>query len=58
MIRHALSRLLLSAACSRAIFQGNTRSRDLLIKLGFEYQGMKVYPPTGVLEPTYLLRNP
>jgi len=46
---------------ARALFAGhfpaNEASRRLLVKLGFEYDGMKVYPPTGVLEPTYLLRN-
>jgi len=36
-------------------FPQNERSRRVLLKLGFEYQGMKVYPPTGILEPTYLL---
>ena len=57
VIRHAFRNLAV-----RALFAGhypdNDRSRGLLIKLGFEYQGMKMYPPTGMLEPTYLLRNP
>jgi ribosomal-protein-alanine N-acetyltransferase len=57
VIRHAFTALAVSALFA-GHFPNNTRSRTLLIKLGFEYQGMKVYPPTGVLEPTYLLRNP
>ena len=57
VIRHAFTTLAVSGLFA-GHRPGNTRSRDLLIKLGFEYQGMKVYPPTGVLEPTYLLRNP
>ena len=56
VIRHAFTTLAVSALFA-GHFPGNTASRALLIKLGFEYQGMKVYPPTGVLEPTYLLRN-
>ena len=56
VIGHAFSTL-----GARALFAGhfpeNEASRRLLLKLGFEYDGMKVYPPTGVLEPTYLLRN-
>ncbi|HEY2857712.1 MAG TPA: GNAT family N-acetyltransferase [Terracidiphilus sp.] len=46
---------------ARAVFAGhlpdNDRSRRALLKAGFEYDGMKVYPPTGLLEPTYLIRN-
>ena len=57
VIQHAFTALAVSALFA-GHFPDNTRSRTLLIKLGFEYQGMKVYPPTGVLEPTYLLRNP
>ena len=36
---------------------GNERSGRALLKAGFKYNGMKVYPPTGLLEPTYLLRR-
>jgi len=35
----------------------NQRSGRVLLKLGFEYQGMKVYPPSGVMEPAYMLRG-
>ena len=45
----------------RALFAGhlpgNDRSRSVLLKVGFAYDGMKVYPPTGLLEPTYLIRS-
>ncbi|HWE87040.1 MAG TPA: GNAT family N-acetyltransferase [Terracidiphilus sp.] len=43
-----------------AIFAGhhpeNVGSRNLLLKLGFQYAGEEVYPASGMLEPTYLLR--
>jgi RimJ/RimL family protein N-acetyltransferase len=39
-------------------FPENERSRSVLLKLGFGYEGMKVYPVTNVLEPAYLLRRP
>lgn len=44
-----------------AIFAGhhpeNVASRKLLLKLGFQYVGEEIYPVSGMLEPTYLLRN-
>jgi [ribosomal protein S5]-alanine N-acetyltransferase len=50
-----------TALGAQALFAGhypaNKRSGRVLLKLGFEYQGMQTYPPTGMLEPTYLLRN-
>ncbi|HTX74574.1 MAG TPA: GNAT family N-acetyltransferase [Terracidiphilus sp.] len=36
---------------------GNLASRKLLLKLGFRYSGEVVYPVSGMLEPTYLLRK-
>jgi RimJ/RimL family protein N-acetyltransferase len=33
----------------------NRASRKVLLKLGFVYVGMQLYPPTGVVEPTYRL---
>ncbi len=45
-----------------SIFAGplpeNLASRRVLLSLGFQYAGEQVYPPTGMLEPTYLLRRP
>jgi ribosomal-protein-alanine N-acetyltransferase len=42
-----------------AIFAGhhpsNTASRNVLVKLGFARTGEEFYPPSGVVEPTYLL---
>ena len=44
-----------------ALFAGHIpehdASRVVLIKLGFVYSGMEVYPRSGILEPTYLLRK-
>jgi hypothetical protein len=44
-----------------AIFAGhhpqNAASGRLLVKLGFTYQGDKLYIPTGLMHPTYLLRK-
>ena len=44
-----------------AIFAGhhpeNVGSRNLLLKLGFQYAGEEVYPASGMLEPTYLLHR-
>jgi len=44
-----------------AIFAGhhpqNAASGRLLVKLGFTYQGEKLYIPTGLMHPTYLLRR-
>jgi RimJ/RimL family protein N-acetyltransferase len=33
----------------------NRASRKVLLKLGFVYQGMLFYPPTGIVEPIYRL---
>jgi [ribosomal protein S5]-alanine N-acetyltransferase len=56
VIDHAFENLEL-----HALFAGhlpeNQRSGRVLLKLGFQYQGMKVYPPSGVLEPAYMLRR-
>jgi RimJ/RimL family protein N-acetyltransferase len=45
-----------------AIFAGhlpeNMSSRKVLLSLGFQYAGEEVYPPTGILEPTYRLDRP
>ena len=35
----------------------NAASRRVLGKLGFQYAGEEVYPPSGVMEPTYFLRR-
>ncbi len=35
----------------------NAASRRVLGKLGFQYAGEEVYPPSGILEPTYFLRR-
>jgi [ribosomal protein S5]-alanine N-acetyltransferase len=49
------------ALAADALFAGhhpsNDRSRRVLLKVGFEYAGDEVYPPTGWIEPTYLLRR-
>jgi len=46
---------------AEAIFAGhhpqNAASGRLLMKLGFTYQGDKLYIPTGLMHPTYLLRR-
>jgi hypothetical protein len=33
----------------------NQASRKVLLGVGFTYAGEAVYPPTGILEPTYRL---
>ena len=35
----------------------NAASRRVLEKLGFQYAGEDVYPPSGMLEPSYFLRR-
>jgi ribosomal-protein-alanine N-acetyltransferase len=54
VIRYAFESLGL-----KALFAGhhpeNAASRRVLEKLGFKYAGEAVYPPSGVMEPTYLL---
>ena len=46
---------------AKALFAGhhplNDRSRSVLLKLGFQYVRDEVFPATGVVEPTYLLRG-
>ncbi len=52
---HAFERLGIAA-----LFAGhdpaNDRSRRVLEAIGFVYTGEELYPPTGELEPAYLLR--
>jgi [ribosomal protein S5]-alanine N-acetyltransferase len=44
-----------------AIFAGhpaeNAASRKVLLSLGFQYTGEELYPPSGVIEPTYRLQR-
>ncbi len=44
-----------------ALFAGhhplNEASRRVLLKVGFVYTGMELYPPSGMIEPTYLLER-
>jgi len=46
---------------ANALFAGhhplNEASRRVLLGVGFTYAGEEVYPPTGILEPTYRLGN-
>jgi RimJ/RimL family protein N-acetyltransferase len=46
----------------RALFAGhhplNDASRRVLLGVGFSPAGWEVYPPTGILEPTYRLLKP
>jgi len=45
-----------------AIFAGhnpaNAASRSMLLKYGFVYTHDELYPPTGLMHPSYLLRRP
>jgi [ribosomal protein S5]-alanine N-acetyltransferase len=34
---------------------GHTASQKVLLKLGFRFAGEEVYPPSGVLEPSYVI---
>jgi RimJ/RimL family protein N-acetyltransferase len=34
---------------------GNVSSQKVLLSLGFQYSGDEIYPPSGILEPTYRL---
>ena len=47
---------------ARKLFAGhhpeNNASSSVLKKLGFQYIGEEFYPPTGVMEPAYLLSTP
>ena len=36
----------------------NAASRKVLLSLGFAYTGEELYPPSGMIEPTYRLRKP
>ncbi len=36
----------------------NQASANVLLKAGFVYTGEAFYPPSGMIEPTYLLKNP
>jgi [ribosomal protein S5]-alanine N-acetyltransferase len=46
----------------RSLFAGhhpsNGASEHLLKKLGFRWTHEEIYPPTGLLNPAYLLKNP
>jgi [ribosomal protein S5]-alanine N-acetyltransferase len=46
----------------RSLFAGhhpeNAASESLLKKLGFRWTHEEIYPPTGLLNPVYLLKNP
>jgi [ribosomal protein S5]-alanine N-acetyltransferase len=46
----------------RSLFAGhhpdNAASKKLLMKLGFRYTHEEIYPPTGLLNPAYLLEKP
>ncbi len=48
-----------AALNATALFAGhhpmNQESRRVLLKVGFVYAGEALYPPSGVMEPTYLL---
>jgi RimJ/RimL family protein N-acetyltransferase len=48
-----------NALGANALFAGhdplNAASRHVLLSVGFTYAGEAVYPPTGMLEPTYRL---
>ena len=37
---------------------GNQASANVLLKAGFVYTGEAFYPPSGMVEPTYSLKNP
>ena len=45
-----------------ALFAGhhplNLASRGVLLSLGFTFAGEQLYPPSGMIEPTYLLGKP
>jgi ribosomal-protein-alanine N-acetyltransferase len=47
---------------ARTLFAGhhpdNAASKRLLLKLGFRYTHREIYPPTGMLNPAYLLQKP
>lgn len=57
VIGHAFTALAAKALFA-GHFPGNEASGRVLRKLGFAFAGMKIYPPTGVLEPSYLLPGP
>ncbi len=47
---------------ARALFAGhnpdNQASRAMLGKLGFRYTHAELYPPTGLMHPSYILKRP
>lgn len=47
---------------ARGLFSGhnptNTASRQMILKLGFQYTHDEFYPPTGLQHPSYLLTRP
>lgn len=57
VINHAFTTLRV-----QALFAGhhpdNQSSRQLLLKLGFTHTHEELYPPTGQMHPSYLLRKP
>jgi ribosomal-protein-alanine N-acetyltransferase len=58
----AIIALAFESLGARSLFAGhhpeNNASRSVLKKLGFEYMGEVFYPPTGLMEPAYLLTSP
>jgi [ribosomal protein S5]-alanine N-acetyltransferase len=46
---------------AQALFAGhhprNDMSKRFLLKLGFIYTNDELYPPTGLMHPSYILRN-
>jgi RimJ/RimL family protein N-acetyltransferase len=50
------------ALAARALFAGhhpdNAASRGMLAKLGFRFSHDELYPPTGLVHPSYLLERP
>jgi RimJ/RimL family protein N-acetyltransferase len=53
----AVTEYAFGALSAEALMAGhhpsNRASRKVLLKLGFVYVGMQLYPPTGVVEPIY-----
>ncbi len=57
VIAHAFDRLGASAIFA-GHHPGNTASRDLLLAFGFRQTHEELYPPTGLVHPSYLLARP
>lgn len=59
---HALIAYAFDSIGAKALFAGhhpaNAASRRVLEKLGFTFTHEEVYPPTGLLHPSYLLTRP